>query len=104
VAGRHEDLGGRGASLNQSTIRWRVNRYGWRGRVCGPQRGVAVCNLYSMTKSQAAIREWIRAMRDTTGNLPPMPCIFPDMMAPRRAHRQRRRARADRASLSRSNR
>jgi len=57
-----------------------------------------------MTKSQAAIREWIRAMRDTTGNLPPMPCIFPDMMAPRRAHRQRRRARADRASLSRSNR
>jgi len=35
-----------------------------------------------MTKSQAAIREWIRAMRDTTGNLPPMPGIFPDMMAP----------------------
>ena len=41
-----------------------------------------MCNLYSMTKSQAAIREWIRAMRDTTGNLPPMPGIFPDMMAP----------------------
>jgi putative SOS response-associated peptidase YedK len=35
-----------------------------------------------MTKSQAAIRDWIRAMRDTTGNLPPMPGIFPDMMAP----------------------
>jgi putative SOS response-associated peptidase YedK len=35
-----------------------------------------------MTKSQAAIREWIRAMRDTTGNLPPMPGTFPDMMAP----------------------
>jgi len=32
-----------------------------------------MCNLYSLTKSQAAIREWIRAMRDTTGNLPPMP-------------------------------
>ena len=41
-----------------------------------------MCNLYSLTKSQAAIREWIRAMRDTTGNLPPMPGIFPDMLAP----------------------
>jgi len=41
-----------------------------------------VCNLYSMTKSQAAIRDWIRAMRDTTGNLPPLPGIFPDMTAP----------------------
>jgi putative SOS response-associated peptidase YedK len=41
-----------------------------------------MCNLYSMTKSQAAIRDWIRAMRDTTGNLPPLPGIFPDMMAP----------------------
>jgi putative SOS response-associated peptidase YedK len=41
-----------------------------------------MCNLYSMTKSQAAIRELTRAMRDTTGNLPPMPGIFPDYMAP----------------------
>jgi hypothetical protein len=36
-----------------------------------------VCNLYSMTKSQAAIRAIVRAMRDQTGNLPPLPCIFP---------------------------
>jgi putative SOS response-associated peptidase YedK len=41
-----------------------------------------MCNLYSLTRSQTAILEWIRAMRDTTGNLPPMPGIFPDMMAP----------------------
>lgn len=41
-----------------------------------------MCNLYSMTKSQAAIRELIRAMYDRTGNLPPLPGIFPDKMAP----------------------
>jgi hypothetical protein len=42
----------------------------------------AVCNLYSLTKGQAAIREIARAMRDTTGNLPPLPGIFPDQLAP----------------------
>jgi putative SOS response-associated peptidase YedK len=41
-----------------------------------------VCNLYSLTKGQAAIREFARAMRDTIGNLPPLPGIFPDQMAP----------------------
>jgi putative SOS response-associated peptidase YedK len=41
-----------------------------------------MCNLYSVTKGQAAIIELTRAMRDTTGNLPPMPGIFPDTMAP----------------------
>jgi putative SOS response-associated peptidase YedK len=41
-----------------------------------------MCNLYSMTKSQEAIRAIINAMRDTTGNLPPLPGIFPDYMAP----------------------
>src|SRR6195256_5535615 len=35
-----------------------------------------------MTKSQAAIRAIVRAMRDQTGNLPPLPGIFPDYMAP----------------------
>jgi putative SOS response-associated peptidase YedK len=35
-----------------------------------------------MTRSQQAIRELTRAMRDTTGNLPPLPGIFPDAMAP----------------------
>lgn len=35
-----------------------------------------------MTKGQQAIRELARAMRDTTGNLPQMPGIFPDYPAP----------------------
>jgi len=41
-----------------------------------------MCNLYSLTKGQAAIRELTRAMVDRTGNLPPMPGIFPDYPAP----------------------
>jgi putative SOS response-associated peptidase YedK len=41
-----------------------------------------VCNLYSVTKGQAAIRELARAMGDRTGNLPPLPGIFPDYPAP----------------------
>lgn len=41
-----------------------------------------MCNLYSLTKGQAAIVATARAMRDTTGNMPPMPGIFPDYPAP----------------------
>jgi putative SOS response-associated peptidase YedK len=41
-----------------------------------------MCNLYSLTRSQEAIRALTRAMRDETGNLPPLSGIFPDMMAP----------------------
>ena len=41
-----------------------------------------MCNLYSVTKGQAAIREAFRAMVDRTGNLPPLSGIFPDQMAP----------------------
>jgi putative SOS response-associated peptidase YedK len=41
-----------------------------------------MCNLYSLTKGQAAIREWFRAGHDRTGNLPLFPGIFPDQMAP----------------------
>jgi hypothetical protein len=41
-----------------------------------------MCNLYSVTKSQTAIVQASRAMRDTTGNLPPLPGIFPDYLAP----------------------
>jgi putative SOS response-associated peptidase YedK len=46
-----------------------------------------MCNLYSITKGQAAIIELSRAMRDTTGNLPPMPGVFPDYKAPVVANR-----------------
>jgi len=41
-----------------------------------------MCNLYSQTKGQAAIIALSRAMVDRTGNLPPMPGIFPDYVAP----------------------
>ena len=41
-----------------------------------------MCNLYSVTTNQEAIRAFTRAMRDTTGNLPPMPGVFPDYLAP----------------------
>lgn len=41
-----------------------------------------MCNLYSITKGQRAIIEFTRAMRDTTGNLPPLAGVFPEYMAP----------------------
>lgn len=41
-----------------------------------------MCNLYSLTKGQAAIIAATRAMRDKTGNLPSLPGIFPDYLAP----------------------
>ncbi len=41
-----------------------------------------MCNLYSVTKGQQAIREAFRVMADRTGNLPALPGIFPDQMAP----------------------
>jgi putative SOS response-associated peptidase YedK len=41
-----------------------------------------MCNLYSLTKGQAAIRDLFLARYDRTGNLPLFPGIFPDQMAP----------------------
>lgn len=41
-----------------------------------------MCNLYSMTSNADAIRALTGAMLDTTGNLPPLPGIFPDYAAP----------------------
>jgi putative SOS response-associated peptidase YedK len=41
-----------------------------------------MCNLYSITKGPQAIRDFARAMRDRTGNLPPIPGVFPDYAAP----------------------
>jgi putative SOS response-associated peptidase YedK len=41
-----------------------------------------MCNLYSLTKNQAAIRNLFKATRDSAGNLPSMPAIFPDNPAP----------------------
>jgi putative SOS response-associated peptidase YedK len=40
-----------------------------------------MCNLYSLTKGQQAIRELARAMSDRSGNLPLLPGIYPDYRA-----------------------
>jgi putative SOS response-associated peptidase YedK len=53
-----------------------------RDRQAMPGYRGGMCNLYAMTKGPAAIREATRAMRDTTGNLEPLPAIFPDYVAP----------------------
>jgi putative SOS response-associated peptidase YedK len=41
-----------------------------------------MCNLYSLNKGQDHIRREFQVNWDDTGNLPPLPGIFPDMMAP----------------------
>lgn len=41
-----------------------------------------MCNLYSMTRNQEAIRRLFRVNRDMTGNLPMLPAIYPDTLAP----------------------
>ena len=41
-----------------------------------------MCNLYSLTKGQQAIREFTDALQDLTGNLPLLRGVFPDYAAP----------------------
>lgn len=41
-----------------------------------------MCNLYSITTNQEAIRRLFAVLRDLTGNLPPLPTVFPDGLAP----------------------
>lgn len=41
-----------------------------------------MCNLYSLTRSQDEIRRAFRIDADRTGNLPPLPGIFPNTAAP----------------------
>ena len=41
-----------------------------------------MCNLYSVTKGQSAIRDLFAVQHDRAGNLPPLPAIFPDQVAP----------------------
>ena len=41
-----------------------------------------MCNLYSVTKGQSAIRDLFSVKHDRAGNLPPLPAVFPDQMAP----------------------
>jgi hypothetical protein len=58
-----------------------------------------MCNLYSVTKGQAAIIELTRALRDRTGNLPPMPGVFPGLSRADCPQRTRWRARIDAGPL-----
>ena len=41
-----------------------------------------MCNLYSMTTNQEAIRRLFKVTVDNVGNLPALPGIYPDYMAP----------------------
>ena len=41
-----------------------------------------MCNLYSITTSQEAMRRLMNVAADRAGNLPAMPAVFPDAMAP----------------------
>ena len=41
-----------------------------------------MCNLYSLTRGQEAMRRLFAAPRDLTGNQPPLPAVFPDTLAP----------------------
>ncbi|MGY3611034.1 MULTISPECIES: SOS response-associated peptidase [unclassified Bradyrhizobium] len=41
-----------------------------------------MCNLYSITTNQEAIRALFRVVNRYIGNLPPMPGVFPDYPAP----------------------
>jgi putative SOS response-associated peptidase YedK len=41
-----------------------------------------VCNLYSTTTNQEAIRRLFGIGVDATGNLPPMRSVYPDYAAP----------------------
>jgi hypothetical protein len=41
-----------------------------------------MCNLYSITTNQEAIRALFRVINRYVGNLAPMPGVFPDYPAP----------------------
>jgi putative SOS response-associated peptidase YedK len=41
-----------------------------------------MCNLYSITRTQEAMRRLFRVHRDLLGNFPGLPGVFPDTMAP----------------------
>jgi len=41
-----------------------------------------MCDLCSVTKGQSAVRDLFAVKHDRAGNLPPLPGVFPDQMAP----------------------
>jgi hypothetical protein len=46
------------------------------------ENDLALCNLYSITKNQDAIRRLFRVAHDSAGNLPPMSGVFPTTPRP----------------------
>lgn len=56
-----------------------------------------MCNLYSITTNQEAIRALFRKVNRYVGNLAPMPGVFPDSRDPQ--YRRQRRGRADHDAL-----
>jgi hypothetical protein len=55
---------------------------GLREAVLATLAGLTMCNLYSITTNQEAIRALFRVVNRYVGNLPPMPGVFPDYPAP----------------------
>jgi putative SOS response-associated peptidase YedK len=49
---------------------------------CGAEWSDPVCNLYSMLKSQEAMRRLFDGLVDRAGNMPLLPGIYPDYNAP----------------------
>jgi putative SOS response-associated peptidase YedK len=41
-----------------------------------------ICNLYSITRNQEAIRRLFQVTRDLSGNLPALPAVYQGTMAP----------------------
>jgi putative SOS response-associated peptidase YedK len=41
-----------------------------------------MCNLYSVTTNQKAVRDLVKAVRHLTGNMPSLPAVFPNRSAP----------------------
>ena len=63
------------------------------GEFRGDGRLRLMCNLYSVKAGQKHIADTARAVRDLTGNMPPMPAVFPNRHGARSARGARRCAR-----------
>jgi hypothetical protein len=70
----------RRSSKPNSTRRAGAIRYSQRQ--IRTKRAEPMCNLYSITTNQEAIRALFRVINRYVGNLPPMPGVFPDYPAP----------------------
>ena len=60
--------------------KWAVSALFDRQTATGQVR--PMCNLYSVTTNQEAIRRLFAVADDRAGNLPPLAAVFPDQMAP----------------------